>query len=97
MQTLHQKPFTTQAPRVVRGQGATRKVACLAQAKPVQARVAEAAGVIAALSTAAPMAQAAELFNSANVDSSALTFAVGGGAAVVGLAGLLVATDPQKR
>lgn len=94
MQALQNKPFTTQAPRINRAHA--RKVVCQAS-KPVQTRIAEAAAVIAAVSTSAPIAQASELFNSANVDSSTLTLAVGGGAAIAGLGALLVATDPQKR
>jgi hypothetical protein len=60
-------------------------------------RAAIASALSAIFPPTAAAVQASELFTLASVDAGSLTFAVGGGVALAGLAGLLVATDPQKR
>lgn len=77
----------------------SRATSCHALQRPVQAsRLADACAVASVLAAScAPAASAQELFSIAGVDGSALTFAVGGGAAIAGIGALLVATDPQKR
>lgn len=95
MQCLNTKPFTSKAP-VARAGRPARALAVRCSAQQKTNRVAQAAAVATVLA-AAPAAQAAELFDSANVDAGTLTFAVGGGAAIAGLGALLIATDPQNR
>jgi len=77
-----------------------RSVQCLAQQtkdNAVQQHIA-AASLVAASCICAPIAQAAQdTAQLAGVDTSAVTFAVGGSAAIAGLGAMLVATDPQKR
>lgn len=96
MQYLQRKAFS--ADGSIRGMPTrhhrgSRPVQCLAQLR--KGDVALSLATTAAL--LAPAASAAEQVSTvAGLDGS-LTFAAGTGAAVVGLAALLVATDPQKR
>jgi hypothetical protein len=95
MQALNQRPFAGRsAAKAFTASGRSARPVARAQRND---RVAEAAALATTLLVAAPAAQAAELFANAANDASTLTFAAGGGAAIVGLGALLMATDPQSR
>jgi hypothetical protein len=77
------------------GKQARRPVACRASSERQAAAAIAAGACLTALQAPAAHA-AASIAQLAELDGS-VTLAVGGGAAVMGLGALLVATDPQKR
>lgn len=95
MQAMQRKAFSCDSSirSSARPARAARAVRCTAQLRKADVGAVLASG--AAL--LAPAAQAAENISNVATADGSMVFAAGGGAAVVGLAALLVATDPQKR